>query len=184
MEPIDQYEQDIHHEITKVIPDEDIKQEAKEVFSDFIAQETAWSRPREHFAIASVYFVVRKNNLPYTIRDFTDEEPNKINSAFRRMCSDLETVPPPQDPPVFVDRIHNNLSQVDERVATRAKEILSQTSPEVKSGKQPNTLAASAYYIAANREGVKITQDLIANASNVSNATIRNCYQEIVKDIA
>lgn len=187
MEALNRFNQDVHYEIENVGNKNEIpktaRRDAKKIYDEFITQEIAWSRPKRHFAIASIYFTCRDYGLPYTIRDLKneDEELSKISKTFRKLCSEVGRLPEPHDPKAFVNKISDNMPIVQERVAERAREIIEITDNSKISGKQPNTIAASAFYLATMIENVNITQDMIGNAANVSAVAIRNTYRDLDK---
>lgn len=187
MEALNRFNQDVHYEIENVCQKAGlphfVRKEAKEHYDDYINQENAWSRPEYHFAVAAVYFSVRENDLAYTIRDLKREEDDlsNLSNTFRRLCSELGKLPQPQNPAIFIGRIHDNMPGTPDKVAEVAKEIIEKTDPSVISGKQPNTIAAAAYYLAARVEGVSITQDLIGRHANVSSVAIRNTYRDLYR---
>lgn len=183
MSELDRYNQDIYNLIDEfvkreVLP-ETIAEQAKTVYRDFISQHYAWSRPKEHFAIACVYHAIRSEHLPYTLRGLVGENDIRNPSkTFRQICSETGNFPPLQEPEVFIDRIHTQLG-VDDLTATRAKEIIKNQPEAALSGKQPNTIAAGAYYLAAQQTRHRKTQASISEVANVSSLTIRKRYTEL-----
>ena len=178
MEAIERFNEDVGYHIHKKMPPELEQPSVIQYHIDYINPDLAWSRSEKDFASACVYLACREEGLPYTIEDFLEPDQNKdaVMRLYRDMCSKLKIMPPRVDPIKFAERIHNNIGGVPEKVLERAKLIIEENK---ESGKQTNTIAASAYYRAAKIEGVTITQSLIGKEANVSEVTIRNTYRNL-----
>ena len=187
MSELDRYNQAVYSEIEQTVNVKDlpktIAEQAKSVYSEFISHQDAWSRPKEHFAIACIYHVIRSEHLPYALQDLSEgKEISNLLNTFRKVCSETEQFPPVQEPEVFIDRIHDRL-QMDDQTASRAKKIINKQPAETLSGKQPNALAAGSYYLAMKQSKYKITQATISEVVNVSSATIRKRYTELAEGV-
>lgn len=69
-------------------------------------------------------------------------------------------------------------------IIERATEIVEDLSGTVKSGKNPRTIASGAVYISGIMEGNRRTQREVAEAFNITEATLRSGYKEIAETMA
>lgn len=139
----------------------------------------------EDTALACLYIAAKIEGNAIIPEDITQEDPVTTDrkSLLRRskdITSDLSLDPKGLHEIVpFVNRICDNLDDVDDDIQERAKEIVEVAKGgNVTSGKKPAAVAAAAIYNASLDKGKRITQYKIATAADVTQVTIRSRYQE------
>lgn len=155
-------------------------------------------RKADDVGAAALLIACKQNTLPVTIHDVaetwnavTDDSFEPVGSkGIRRQVDFLKdatgVTPPPTQPGPLVDRYAEELS-LDEQTATGAHQILKDvmaTEPSVITGGQsPSGMAASAIYLSARINGVRMdfTQNDIADVADVSPLTIRNRYKDLIE---
>lgn len=135
---------------------------------------------------AVVYIACRQCGLALTIGDVAST--SKINRRkVGRSCSflmrELNFSIPPLKPSQYLSHLSNRLAMQEkpEQVAKRILRVAEELN--LSSGKNPVGVAAAASYIASVITGEKKTQREIAEASRITEATIRNRYKELSKQL-
>jgi transcription initiation factor TFIIB len=110
-----------------------------------------------------------------------DEETFK--RAYRYIVRELDLEIAPTDPEAYLPRLVSELD-VSNETESLARELL-ETSREanVHSGKSPVGLAAAAVYAAGRLSNEHVTQSEISEVADVSEVTIRNRYQEMLRAV-
>jgi len=135
---------------------------------------------------AVVYMACRQCGLALTIGDVAST--SKINRRkVGRSCSflmrELNFSIPPVKPSQYLSHLSNRLA-MQEKPEEVAKKILRVAEElNLSCGKNPVGMAAAASYIASVLTGEKKTQREIAEASRITEATIRNRYKELSKQL-
>ena len=135
---------------------------------------------------AVVYIACRQCGIALTIHDVAST--SKINRRkVGRSCSflmrELNFSIPPLKPSQYLSHLSNRLT-MQEKPEKVAKKILRvEEELNLSSGKNPVGVAAAASYIASVLTGEKKTQREIAEASRITEATIRNRYKELSKQL-
>ena len=181
MDSTEKFRQDVNYHIDNS-DHETLHPTAKTQFANYITPDFAYTRPAAIYADAAIYLSARIHQYPLVVADL-DSEHSRVWQAFMHMCEQLNLQPDPHDPTIFVDRIHDRLGAVSDEIPTLAKQIINEAESSVN-GKRPNAVAAGAYYLASKRLGTRIKQDLIGNAANTSNLTIRKRYKEIDAEVS
>ena len=177
---VEDYCQEVNSYIGQIEAPADLKNVATSKYREYINPDNAYTRSPKLYALAAIYLAARLEQYPLVVQDLEAEDfaSSQIWQAFRHMCSELEIQPDTHNPNIFVDRIHDEFPYADDQISSLAKELLSSV-PSAVNGKRPNAIAAGAYYSASIRVNNRIKQDLIADAANVSNLTIRKRYEGI-----
>jgi len=139
-------------------------------------------RSSETILLALLYFVCLQNNIPITVLDLTLNRKlaNKVLRSYNLLRKSLGLVHIEINPIDLLPRYCSRLGLSNE-VLMKAILILKKIKGvRMYSGKNPKTLAAAAIYISVVREGCKISQRDIANATGVLECTIRRRSLEIV----
>ncbi len=131
---------------------------------------------------ASLYAACRDTEIPRTLKDVSDAANVKrkdISRCYRLLHHELELKMPVVDPIQCVAKISSKL-KIPEKTKRHAVKILKETQARKESaGKDPMGLAAAALYLSCVKNGLSITQRNIAQASGVTEVTIRNRYKAL-----
>jgi transcription initiation factor TFIIB len=143
-------------------------------------------RSIESVIAALTYAVSRELGSPRTLDEIAEasgEDKREIGRTYRYISRELDIRILPADPVTYVPRFCSMLGLSD-RVQAKAVEILKKAKKyELTSGKGPTGVAAAAIYIACVLIGEKRTQREVADTTNITEVTIRNRYQELVKKL-
>ena len=131
---------------------------------------------------ASLYAACRDTATPRTLKDVSASANVKrkdIARCYRLLHHELELKMPVVDSVQCIARISSKLN-VTEKAKRFAIKILKETQKRKESsGKDPMGLAAAALYSSCVKNGLSVTQLDIANASGVTEVTIRNRYKAL-----
>lgn len=141
-------------------------------------------RSIESVIAALTYTVSREFGSPRTLDEISEAsgvEKREIGRTYRYIARELGIRILPADPVTFVPRFCSMLGLSD-KVQAKAVEILKKAKKhDITSGKGPTGVAAAAIYIACVLGGEKRTQREVADICGITEVTIRNRYQEIIK---
>ena len=133
-------------------------------------------------AAASLYAACRLTRTPRTLRELASHTPidtKDLAQYYRVLLRELDLRMPVAKPQLRVPKIAA-LAGVGEKTQQRAVEILREAERlKATSGRNPMGLAAAALYIACLENGENRTQKVIADASGVTEVTVRNRYKEL-----
>ncbi len=131
---------------------------------------------------ASLYAACRDKEIPRTLKDVAEAANVKrkdIARCYRLLHHELELKMPVVDSVQCIARISSKL-KVTEKTKRYAAKIIKETQERKESaGKDPMGLAAAALYLSCVKNGVAVTQRDIAEASGVTEVTIRNRYKAL-----
>ncbi len=129
---------------------------------------------------ASLYAACRDAETPRTLNDVADAANVKrkdISKCYRLLHKELELKMPVVDSTQLIARISSKL-EIPEKTKRYAVKVLKEAQERKESaGKDPMGLAATALYLSCVKNGVSITQRDLAEASGVTEVTIRNRYK-------
>ncbi|MFB5646788.1 MAG: transcription initiation factor IIB family protein, partial [Candidatus Nitrosomaritimum yanchengensis] len=129
---------------------------------------------------ASLYAACRDAETPRTLKDIADAANVKrkdIARCYRLLYRELNLKMPVIDSIQCISRISSKL-ELSEKTKRYAIKILQKAQEnEESAGKSPMGLAATALYLSCVQNGVSITQRDLAEASGVTEVTIRNRYK-------
>lgn len=150
----------------------------------------------ESMAAACLYAASRQCNTPRTLKQvhkvsrINDEiknsngKSNKINRAYCYISEQLNLELEPVDPQKYLNRYMSEIEpaiESPEEIIGTAKQVLKSAEREnYHSGKAPSCLAASAIYASGILCDQKIPQHEVAEASDISEMTIRNQYTSLL----
>lgn len=129
---------------------------------------------------ACVYIACQKHHLSRTYEEIAvvlGVKPKVLARNSRLIKSKLNIKFTPISPSEYVPRYVSNLG-LSHQVEIKSLEIINEIKDKNISGK-PSALAASAIYLACRILSEKVSQDKIAECTNVSPVTIRKRYQLI-----
>lgn len=166
-----------------------VEEEAARIYREAAFKGLVRGRAIENVVAASVYAACRLYDTPVSLKDLETKygasRKKEIGQTYRLIIRALNLKMVPQIPIDYVPKICSALN-LSANTQTYAMEILSNKKDQkdhILSGKSPLSLAASAVYISSliNRE--KRTQQQIAQASGVTEVTLRNRYNDIIKSL-
>jgi transcription initiation factor TFIIB len=149
------------------------------------AEEKGLARGRSITSLlaASVYAACRDTETPRSLSDMArtcNLKRKEVARCYRLLIRELDLKMPVADPVKCVSRIANKAS-ISERSKRKALEIIKMAKEtRITSGKGPMGLAATALYIACVLNGECTTQKIVAEASSVTEVTIRNRYKGLL----
>jgi transcription initiation factor TFIIB len=136
------------------------------------------------FVSALVYLSCRRRSIPVSLNDVASVQGidrKRIGRLYRNLVRDLDLRISHPSPADFISRFGRTL-QLSAQTEERAREIISESETAgITSGKDPAGFAAAAIYISGKITDQIRTQKEIASHTGVSEVTIRNRYQEILK---
>ena len=164
----------------------DIKESAAYIYRKMAHKNLIRGRSIEAMLTASIYLSCRLNNVPKTIDDFLEfasVDKKKIARCYRLILGELKINIRVSSPINFIPRFCAELN-LSGRTQNRAALILELAKKSrITAGKAPTGLAGAALYVAAIQEGERRTQKEISLAAGVTEATIRNRYKELVRNL-
>ena len=143
-------------------------------------------RSIEVIVAASVYMACRSFEIPIALDDlvraydgtYTKKE---IGKSFRTILRELNIKVMPQYPADYIPKICTKLN-LNAEIQTHAMQLLEKAEKfKTLSGKGPKGIAAAVVYISAMLNNKKIIQKKVADASYVTEVTLRNRYHGLVK---
>ena len=129
---------------------------------------------------ASLYAACRDTETPRTLKDIADAANVKrkdIARCYRLLHHELELKMPVVDSVQCISRISSklNLTEKTKRYAVKVLQEAQET--KESAGKDPMGLAATALYVSCIKNGESVTQRDLAEASGVTEVTIRNRFK-------
>jgi transcription initiation factor TFIIB len=126
---------------------------------------------------ASLYAACRESEIPRTLNELstsTNIRRKELSVCYRLLLKELDLKMPVIDPISCIAKISSN-TKLSEKTKRCAVEILRKAeSGQMMAGRDPMGMAASALYLASLKTGNNITQKSIAEASGITEVTIRN----------
>ena len=135
---------------------------------------------------ASLYVACRLNKTPKTLRDIVEvssRSRGEVSKAYRLLVGTLKIEMPSHDALSYVSSFGEK-AHVSGKVQGVAFKLLRMAKRRrVTMGKDPSGVAAAVLYIAGQLEGENVTQKEIAQAAGVTEVTVRNRKNEIMKKL-
>ncbi|ARS88798.1 transcription initiation factor IIB [Natrarchaeobaculum aegyptiacum] len=165
------------------IPD-DTCETASVIYRRALGADLLPGRSIEGMATAALYAAIRQAGIPRSIDELATVsriDYLEATRAYRYLLRELELPMAPPDPLEYVPRYAStlDLSNETERTAREVLEVGMEAG--VHSGKHPVGLAAAALYAASRITDEYLTQEDVSAATDVSEVTIRNRYQELLE---
>ena len=161
---------------------ESIRDQACQLFRSAQSEDLLRGRSIEAIGAASVYGTCRCNQHPLLLEDVVDAarvESSCVTNAYRTLNRELELPTPPMRPTSFIPRLISEL-ELDHDIQRRANELAAHAEETaLTNGCQPTGVAAACVYLAAQEQGVLITQSTVASAAEVSVVTLRSRRDEL-----
>ena len=163
-----------------------VKERAAYIYRKALDRGLLRGRSISGIAAASLYAAFRDTETPRTIKDIaavSNLTKKDIARDYRILLREMDLSMPVADAAKNVTRIASKVG-MSEKTIRKAIEIVRMTEQrEISAGKAPMGLAASALYLAGVLEGDVKTQKEIADASGVTEVTVRNRYKTLKKQL-
>jgi len=131
---------------------------------------------------AAIYAACREVGTLWTLRDIaaaSNVKRKDIARNYRMLLLELDFKVPNADPMKCIAKVANK-ANLSENTKRQAISIIKEASGRgISAGKDPMGIAASILFISCLRTGEHRTQGQIANASGVTEVTVRNRYKEL-----
>ena len=131
---------------------------------------------------AAIYAGCREMETPWTLKDIAPASNVKrkdIARNYRMLLFELNLKVPNADPIKCIVKVANR-SNLTENTKREAIAIMKDVAKkEISAGKDPMGLAATVLYLSCLRTGEETTQTQIAQASGVTEVTVRNRLKEL-----
>jgi transcription initiation factor TFIIB len=163
------------------IPNE-TKETAALIYRKALSRRLVRGRSIEGMVAATIYLSCRIHKIPRQLDEIVEEA--RVNRKELGQCVRLVLRNVPMKVPIpsandLMPRISADLS-LEGRTVRCAMDIINQARKRgLTAGKDPGGLAAAALYIAGIIEDDRRTQREIAEASNVTEVTVRNRYKDL-----
>ena len=126
---------------------------------------------------ASLYAACRESGVPRMLNEISslgNISRKELSTCYRLLLRELELRMPVLDSVSCIAKIASN-TELPEKIKRHATKILKKAKAlHILAGKDPMGMAASALYLASLETGNNITQRAMAEASGVTEVTIRN----------
>jgi transcription initiation factor TFIIB len=140
-------------------------------------------RSVDGMAAAVLYAACRESGLSRSFKEIAAVSKalsrREISKAYVSLTRELQKKFAPADPAEFVPRLASEIG-LSEGAQAKAIEIIRKCEERgIAQGRNPNSVAAAATYIAGRLSGEHKTQDEVVRASGLTQVTIRNVYKRI-----
>jgi len=135
-------------------------------------------------ATAAMYLACRQSELVRTINELSKASGinrKEIASNYRFLVRKLRIFVPPVKPNQYITRLSNQLGLSGKTEGIAHKILRGAKEQKLTSGRGAKSIAAAAGYIASIVTGERRTQREFAETADLTEVTIRNRYQEMMK---
>jgi len=132
----------------------------------------------------SLYAACRFTKTPRTLKEITKaslRNQKEISRAYRLIVQNLEMKMPIDNPLDYVTKIAEKAGVSSDVEGLAIKIIRDAKNKHVAIGKDPSGLAAAALYVASKLKKEKITQSHLAKTAGVTEVSIRNRKNDLMK---
>lgn len=163
-----------------------VRESAAILYRRMVEAKIIRGRSIESMVAAAIYAACRQNKIPRTLDEISQAsniKKREIGRSYRLLLKTLLAKITPMASVNFIPRLVNklNLSHDVQRLAITILEKA--RGMGLTSGRGPMGIAAASIYIACVLQQVKCTQRDIASSANVTEVTIRNRYQELMRKL-
>ena len=163
-----------------------LKESAALIYRRALKEDLVRGRSIASIAAASLYLALRRADVPRTLKEIVNassKSRKEISRCYRLLIWELGYKTPIDDPVQYVSKIATK-ANISQKVQMRAIEILQKARRlQVNVGKGPRGLSAAALYIASLKLNEKISQRNLAEAAGITEVTIRNRYNGLIRDM-
>ena len=165
---------------------EETRESSAEIYQKAWEKDLIHGRSIEKILAASMYMACRKDNVPRTldeIENVTKVGKKDIIKTCKLLAKRLDMRLTPASPLEYVSRFCAKLN-LEKDVEDRARAIINEAlRRDITSGRGPTGIAASAIYIAAILCDDRKTQKDVAEATGVTEVTLRVRYKELAREL-
>ncbi len=165
---------------------EETRESSSEIYRKAWESDLIHGRSIEKVLAASMYMACRKHNVPRTldeIENITKVGRKDIVKTSKLLAKRLDMKLAPTSPLEYVSRFCAKLN-LEKPVEEQARKIIKKAlERDITSGRGPTGIAASAIYIAAILCDDRKTQKDVAEATGVTEVTLRVRYKEIAREL-
>jgi len=161
-----------------------VHEEAIKIYRKALDKNLIRGRSIEAIAGASLYAACRLTGTPRTLVEVSENcsVPSKdLARGYRLVHVELGLEVPNPDPRTQVPRIAEQVEASLDAQRKAVEILVAAQEAKATIGMHPGGLAAAALYLACRECGDRITQKAIAEASGVTEVTIRNVYKKLEK---
>jgi transcription initiation factor TFIIB len=163
-----------------------IRETAAVIYRKALDADLVRGRSITSIAAAALYAACRLTETPKTLKEIVDaslRERGEISRCYRMIIRMLRIKMPVPDPIDYVSKIAEKAGVSNDTQGVAVNIILEAKRRRIIAGKDPVGVAAAALYIASRQNNERITQRGIAEAAKVTEVTIRNRKEELVKTL-
>jgi transcription initiation factor TFIIB len=163
-----------------------IKEKAAVIYRKALDKTLVRGRSINAIAAAALYAACRKSGSPKTLSEISEASlVNKKDVArcYRLLLQKLDFHMPISDPLTYVSKIAEKNGVSGKTQGTAIAILREAKQKRFSAGKDPIGMAAAALYIACLQNNEKVTQKDIAEASGVTEVTVRNRYKALKQQL-
>jgi transcription initiation factor TFIIB len=164
-----------------------LKEKAALIYRKALEKGLVRGRSINAITSAALYAACRQSGTPRTLRDIAEAslvDRKDVARCYRLLLQELRFAMPVADSLTYVSKIAEK-TRISGRTQGAAITILADAKRKrFAAGKDPMGLAAAALYIACLQHHEKITQKDIADASGVTEVTVRNRYKALTRQLS
>ena len=171
---------------SKISISQPIKEKAAVAYRKALEKGLVRGRSINSIAAAALYAACRKSGSPRSLSEIAIASlVNKkdIARCYRLLLQELDFHMPISDPLTYVSKIAEKTGISGKTQGTAIAILREARQKRFSAGKDPMGLAAAALYIACLQNAEKNTQKDIAEASGVTEVTVRNRYKDLIKQL-
>lgn len=165
---------------------ESVTEEAARLYEKALEEGVVKGRKIEAVVAALLYLVARNHGVPRTMSEIADEadvSERRLGKTYRYVARELDLRIVPVNPEDFVARYSSKLGLEGEIQALARSIIQDARDQDLIAGRSPDSVVASAIYLATLLEDREIAQKEIADEVGVTEVTIRKGYQNLVEGL-
>ncbi len=163
-----------------------IKEKAAVAYRKALEKGLVRGRSINAIAAASLYAACRKSGSPRSLSEIAKAslvDKKDVARCYRLLLEKLDFHMPVSDPLTYVSKIAEKTRISGKTQGVAIAVLRDARKKRCSAGKDPMGLAAAALYIACLQSTEKITQKDIAEASGVTEVTVRNRYKALVNQL-
>ena len=162
---------------------ESVRETASVIYRRALEEDLLPGRSIEGMATAALYAAARQGNTPRSLDEcaaVSRVERRRIARAYKYLAAELDLAVKPADPEQYLPRFVSDLGLSEETERTARELVRTGKRAGVQSGKSPVGIAAAAIYAASRLVNEDLTQQQVAEVTDVSEVTIRNRYHDLL----
>lgn len=165
---------------------ESIVEEGSRLYEKALEKNIVKGRRIEHLVAALVYILARDRGLPRTMSEISEEtgiSERELGKNYRYLARELDLRIVPVDPRDFIPRFSNEIGLSGEVQAT-ARQIIEEAQEKgILAGRSPDSIVASALFMAAELEGEQVTKREVSDAVGVTPVTLRKGLNNLEEEL-